>query len=340
MLVSIPFDLRPASILKFSIDINRLGAARSYEFDFGRTRWFPPFSMLLLSIILRRFRVERSECECRARNYENHKYAAYIGFFQSFGANHGNLPGDAPGNSNYVPIQQLSVGEILREASQGLLEVGDVVEAKARQLSSVLTQTDSGALFETLSYAIREIVRNAVEHSGSNDVFLCAQHWPRKNEVEVGIADSGIGVRKGLAKNPTYRGLQNRQAIEAALSPGVSGNPRAGTGMDAWQNSGYGLYMTNRICRSGGSFLICSGDAGIEMNAAEKTELNCNMPGTAVRLLINTERLLDLKERLRRFRDEGRRAAQDIKGANRSSASTASQMLSVDFDVEHNIDDK
>lgn len=162
--------------------------------------------------------------------------------------------------------------------------------------------------------------------------FLCAQHWPSRHEVEVGIADNGIGIKRGLANNPPYRDLENREALQTALMPGVSGNPLAGRGQTIWQNSGYGLYMTNRICRNGGKFMICSGDTAISLEPSTKIEIPCKLTGTAVRMLLDTARLPVLQEQLRRFRDEGHRAAQTIRGANRSFASTASQMLTIDFD--------
>ena len=95
-----------------------------YEFDFGRSRWFPPFSMLLLAIILKRFSDSRPDCRCRARNHEAHTYAAHLGFFRSFGLQHGNPPGAATGSDNYVPIKRLDVEEIRREAIARWVEVG------------------------------------------------------------------------------------------------------------------------------------------------------------------------------------------------------------------------
>lgn len=334
MIVDIPADLNPSSILSFSQDLDDLPEAESFEFDFGPSRWFPPFSMLLLPVVLKRFRDSRPLIPCRARYHEHHTYAAYFGFFQSFGLRHGKEPGEARGGESYVPITRLGVANIKEEAATAWVETGEIIEARARELSGVLTQTDNGPLFDTLSYALREIIRNIVEHSEAQDVLLCAQHWPTRHEVEVGIADAGIGIQQGLARNPMFRGLANRDALQTALMPGVSGNPRAGVGQDVWQNSGYGLYMTNRICRNGGRFMIRSGDSAISLSQTEKTDLSCNFPGTAVRLLLNTARLPALREQLQRFRDEGHQAAQTIRGANRSFSSTASQMLSIDFDLD------
>ena len=219
------------------------------------------------------------------------------------------------------------------------MEVGDVIEARSRELAGVLTQTDHGPLFDTLSYSIREIIRNTVEHSEAEAVLLCAQHWPTRHQVEVGIADAGVGIQRGLANNPSYRDLSNRSAVQTALMPGLSGTPRAGIGHDIWQNSGYGLYMTSRIVLNGGNFIISSRDSAISLGE-NKIDLPCNFPGTAVRLLLNTARLPELRDQLSRFRDEGHEAAQSIRGANRSIASTASQMLTIDFDMGRALDDE
>ena len=331
MKVTIPSSLAPISILEFSRQIENLPPSECYEFDFGNRRFFPPFSMLLLSVVLKRFRDQHAESICRAQNHDKHPYAAHFGFFSSFGLQHGNAPGEARGSSTYVPITRLDVSEIKQEADNQWIEVGEVVEAHAQRLASVLVQNQLDSLHETLAYSIREIMRNTVEHSESNELFICAQFWPSKHLVEVGIADSGIGIREGLSRNPSFSGLSNREAIHMALLPGVSGNPMAGIRQETWGNSGYGLYMTNRICRNGGSFLICSGDGALSLNADQKADYPCSFSGTAVRLSISTTSLPSLRDQLSRFRDEGKKAARDIKGANRTSASLASQMLSSDF---------
>ncbi|NKX44868.1 hypothetical protein [Roseicyclus persicicus] len=100
-------------------------------------------------------------------------------------------------------------------------------------------------MFDTLSYSIREIVRNTAEHSEAPELLICAQYWPSRKEVEVGFADAGIGIMSSLRRNPDFAELDERQAIQAALMPGVSGNPFAGMGTDIWQNSGYcGLLLS------------------------------------------------------------------------------------------------
>lgn len=277
---------------------------------------------------------EQARCPQAGREHENHSYAAHFGFFRSFGLQHGNAPEEAPGSSRYVPISELDVNEIHQEAFDSFQEVGDVIEDKAAELAGILTRHQEGELLDTLTYSIREIMRNVVEHSGSEKIHFCAQYWPQRHEVEVGIVDDGIGVHEALIGNPTFEGLTETEALQMALMPGISGNPLAGRGNDQWNNSGYGLYMTSHICRNGGGFLLCSGGGGIELDQDGKRNFETDFRGTAIRLFIDTANLNALRERLLQFAEQGREAAAQIAGANINVASTASQMLTRDFRQE------
>jgi len=331
VVVRLPQRLTPASVCRFGCELHALPEAEGYEFDFGPQRWFPPFSMALLAMHLRRFRERHPHSECYAVNFDNHGYAAHMGFFKAFGLDHGNAPGEAVGSSTYVPLQSIKRSEISEMAEHDYVEFNVLVENRASLLSSILTRGNFGVLHDTLTYSIREILRNVFEHSGADEVMVCAQHWPTRNEVEVGIVDAGRGIRAGLAQNPSFAFETDRESLHAALMPGVSGNIWAGKGQDPWMNTGYGLYMTNRICRAGGCFFICSGDAGIWLERGRKLDVSCNLQGTAVRLFLDTSQLSDLKDRLAGFHSDGKRAAKEIKGANTSYASAASQMLTRDF---------
>lgn len=331
MHVDLPNSLDPIDLARFAVELEKLPDGEDYMFDFGVMRRFPPFSMLLLSSMLKNFKKTRPSGQRRSMNHENHGYAAHFGFFQSFGLKHGNVPGQALGSSKYIPITELSVAEVCQEAFDRYLEVGDVVEERATELAKILTQNDTDDLHDTLTYSIREIMRNVIEHSKSDSIYICAQHWPQRHEVEVGIVDNGIGVHAALTSNPSHDCLDEKEALEFALMPGISGNPMAGKGRSQWDNSGYGLYMTNRICRNGGHFLICSGGHGIKLSLAGKENFETAFHGTAIRLFIDTRNLSNLRGQLAQFAAEGRAAAKELAGANDSRASTASQMLRRDF---------
>lgn len=330
-IITIPYNLDPITISRFALELHSLPKTEEYTVDFGPKRYFPPFSMLMLSSVLRQFKSERIGAKAFVANYEPHSYASYMGFFQSFGLPHGKLPGEAPGTQNCIPITDIDAEDIRQRALKYGMQPGQLVEDQAIKLAQMLTKQTTGELTDTLSYSIREIMRNVVEHSQSEKIHICAQYWPTKNEVEVGIADDGIGVHAALTANPAHHGTAEKEAIELALMPGISGNPNAGEGDDEWNNSGYGLYQTSRICRNGGCFLILSGDHGLQLDHNGKKNLETKFKGTAIRLFLNTENLGGLTEKLRKFAKEGEDAAQALKGANVSRASTASKMLRKDF---------
>lgn len=71
------------------------------------------------------------------------------------------------------------------------------------------------------------------------------------------------------------------------------------------QNSEYGLYITNRIFRKGSCFVILNNNASLLFVKYEKTNVECQYKGTALRLRINTRNLISYSEMLATFRKVG-----------------------------------
>ncbi len=290
--------------------------------------------MTLLASEIRRFRASRPTTRFRSVNHQDNTYAAHMGFFQAFGLDHGNRPGEAPGNANYLPLTQLNVDGIRGQAADAYEHVGEALDRESGRLARVLTREDEGALVDTLTYSMREILRNVVEHSGSEQLTYCAQYWPTRHRVEISVLDSGMGIRQSLSANPHLTIESDRSAIQLALMPSISGKMFRGVrrrSNDHWQNSGYGLYMTSRLCRNGGDFFIASGTAGILLEHGRKIDFRCDLPGTALRLVLDTQRIGNLHERLEQFRTEGYAIAQRSTGPDALSPSSASTMLARDF---------
>ncbi|ENY76475.1 hypothetical protein C206_17107 [Pseudomonas putida TRO1] len=316
---------------------NRLWEAQpdtKYEFDFRRMGMVEPFTMAYVANEMKRFRRSKEDVPFTALNFQQHTYPAHMGFFKAFGLNHGNAPGQASGSSTYIPLTLLNVADIEQEAARRAVNPGDVIEEKASQIAQLLVRQSDGNLVDTLTFSIREIMRNVVEHSGSDFIEYCGQYWPSRNMVEVAILDVGNGVRYGLRDNPDLNISCDRDALHLALLPGISGKMYRGVRRrpnDAWQNSGFGLYMTSRICRAGGSFFIASNGAGILLDSAGKQDRVTSYQGTALRLRINTQSLPDYDSMLARFRKEGFDAAKRFSGDQAIEPSLASTMLARDF---------
>lgn len=293
-----------------------------------------PFTMAFVSTEIKRFFEENPEIEVNFVNYDRNTYAAHMGFFRAAGLDYGNAPGEARGGANYIPLTIFKVDDIKHKASNTYEHVGDIVETESSRLSEMLIRENKGELFDTLTFSLREIMRNSVEHAETEIIEICAQYWPTKHKVEIAVLDSGVGVKSSLSLNPYLKINDDRDAVHLALMPGISGKMYKGVkkrANDAWQNSGFGLYMTNRIARNGGSFLLCSGGYGLLLNENGKKDIKINHKGTALRMVIDTSRIGSLSNSLSQYRKEGYRIAQEHAGSDAIEPSQASTMLFRDF---------
>ena len=116
--------------------------------------------------------------------------------------------------------------------------------------------TDARAL-NAIDIVLNEIIGNCYFHA--TDVpgirgLACAQSWPKGNLAQVAIADTGMGIRATLARNPANaaRLAVPGSAIELATEYGVTGNPVG--------HSGYGLTLARQLLEiHKGNLVVISG---------------------------------------------------------------------------------
>lgn len=106
---------------------------------------------------------------------------------------------------------------------------------------------------ETLGYIVSELVRNVIEHAEARDgALLCAQYYKKSNAIRIGIADTGLGIRKTI--NRSHRADTDLEAIRLALMPGITGaTPREG---GTEQNAGAGLFFIKSIASVNRDFFV------------------------------------------------------------------------------------
>lgn len=335
--ILVPSHLDLVSALGFSVALAGLDYAERFQFDFRQMSRIEPFPMLLISseIVSLRKRFADSTVECV--NHEGMQYAAHMGFFRAFQMNFGKAPGEARGSARYIPLTLFSCDDLIKEAARKGVEVGDEVEEESRRMASMLCGAANAAVQDTLAYSVRELMRNVVEHSRAKQFGICAQHWPSEGKVEVAILDRGIGLKESLAPNPHLDASDDKKAINYALMPAVSGKAFKGTRVKQrgpWANSGFGLYMTNRICRNGGTFFIATGNTGTLLTkGGGKRYFPCKLRGTAIRMVMRTSQIEGLRESLEKYRKEGYEIQKRYKEIVKIDPSSASLMLSDDFDL-------
>lgn len=287
-------------------DIRSIDPDADVEFDFRDVRFTPPSWLAAVGGALRQLKFDRPKVKRKAINFRHLHYAAYVGFFEYFGLRFGQRPDAAPGSDTYVPLSVRQVCDVRRSAAELSVPVGEFIHSEAERLATILTRQVTGNLQDVLAYSIREIARNSVEHSCATEYTFAAQYWPSKNAVEVVLSDQGRGLADSLRDNPRLQLENDKEALSLAVLPGISSKAwRERRHYDEWANSGYGLFMTERLCRLGGSFELMSGDCLLQVNHGASRFSSTHWPGTLVVLRLDTRQLGSLTDHLRSFRSEG-----------------------------------
>lgn len=332
--ITFPQTLGVHEALELSQQLAGLPQAKTYAFNFGGWKFGEPFGLLVAADVIDRFRSGHPRSQFRALGYEHCGYAGHMGFFRRFGMKFGKAPGEASGSDSYLPIDFVDCAELRQKAADAYTELGEFIDSWSMRVAALLLQSGSGTLFDTVQYALREVVRNVVEHSESESFGYCGQYWPRSNRVQIALIDRGVGLKATLGSNPRLVIDSDRDAVQMALMPGVSRKgvlPKSRAAYDPWANSGFGLYMTSRLCGEGGRFVLLSGTAAVELGNSVKHLHNGSLPGTALQMELDLDKAASLSTRLATFRDEGTDAARTFFKCDQIAASLASTMLSRNF---------
>lgn len=331
--IALPGSTALDSVLPFAIELDRYVQHDRLIIDLPRDVFFSPFVMLLLGSKLSYLRKNYPNLTIIYSGWENHTYASHMGFFDMCGFQHGKSVGQAWGSENYIPITKLTRADLFERDFDKYEEIQDLIQRSADRVSEVLARSadHSTVLFDVLSYSVREIFRNVFEHGETDELFFCAQYWPKSQKVEFSVSDYGVGVRRALSRNPNFVFRSDKEALEYSLLPSVSGKTHLPRVSANWFNSDYGLYMTNRMARNGGSFVIASGDSAICLTPKTKTNFKTSFKGTILRVSLKVSEIGDVRQRLEEFRTEGKLIAEKIKGSGNRPPSAMSMLLRRDY---------
>jgi hypothetical protein len=322
------------SILGFARELDYFTMHDHLTLDFGEdARFFSPFLMLFLGAKLKSLRTRNPDLRIHVKNHHRNDYPGHMGFFHMFDVDVGRDIGEAWGSENYIPLTSVQRSSLYETPADKYTELPDLIQRHADMIARVITRDnpDQRRMFDVLSFSIREVMRNVFEHSKADCLYYCAQYWPKSNKVEFALADFGIGIRRGLGENPNFRFPSDKQAIEYSLLPSVSGKTHLPRQSDVWFNSGYGLYMTNRLARNGGNFVLASGSTAVHLSRATKNNYHTSFPGTALRFNLSVDEIGDVQDRLKQFRKEGHELARTIVGSGNRPPSAMSLLLRRDF---------
>lgn len=128
---------------------------------------------------------------------------------------------------------------------------------------------------EAVQYIFSELIRNVLEHASSPiGAIVCAQYFKKSNKISIGIADSGMGLRKSLQES--HRVANDTKAINLALQPGITGTTAKIGGTT--DNAGMGLFFIKTIAALNGNFFnVISGGTMYKLKKRGKKPMKMNI---------------------------------------------------------------
>lgn len=334
--VHLPAELRSLRAVHGALERLDLRTVRAVELDTTRCGFSEPFPLLYLGHRIRQLRRQCPDIPWRLRLPSRESraflgYASHIGFFDFCGFEHGKKVGEARGSSRHFPLVCWSIPEFRRDA--GVTPLGAVVDDRAAELAEILLQSSSGPVFDIVQFSIRELARNAVEHSRGTFACLLAQYWPKSSCAEFAVFDDGVGIAENIYSNEYVDVSNNVAAIKVALLPGITGVPMSVRSQqpDRWNNSGFGLYMVSRLAARYGAFGVVSSGDYVRLTNTMQYHRAYPCSGTGVSLRFNLSTIEDPKRHIERLIHEGEVMRSSIMNDFPIAASAASKMLRSQF---------
>lgn len=152
------------------------------------------------------------------------------------------------------------------------------------------TVYEAGVL-DGIGWSLNEIADNVLNHAGGSAGWLQVNTHPRKGEVDIAVVDCGLGIPRTL--KPTHPSLRDdREAVMHAVQKGITRDKAVG--------QGNGLAGTLAIVKALDGFLsIHSGECRLMLKDGHvSVEKEVSFPGTAIDLVIPTDKPIDVAEAL------------------------------------------
>lgn len=207
----------------------------------------------------------------------NTHYLARMDFFQHLGIEYEEPFRRHSEQGRFLPLR-LVTNEI------------DVFHTTNAICDLVLHQFEGAQAFlPALEWAVNEIIDNIHTHAETTiPGVVCAQYYPQKDRLDIGIYDMGRGIKASLSESFTLH--DHQEAISKALERGVTRNPKFG--------AGNGLAGSLAIAKQNqAEFHLWSGDKNFLLDRSQ-TESFTDIPfiwGTGILFRLNTRIPVDLR---------------------------------------------
>ena len=200
-------------------------------------KWISVHPMVLSMIAALGLRLNSQNIVCEKLEASSKHYLERMGLFKFLGIKSGIKIKEHEAAGRFVPLTQIKSSD---ELSNFIADITPLLH---------LEPNDA----EPLKYVVSELVRNVLEHSCSeHGAIVSAQYHNKSNKIRIGIADTGIGIKKSME---LYHKPKNEiEAIRLALTPGITGTTTREGGTEF--NAGAGLFFTKSIAKVNKDFFV------------------------------------------------------------------------------------
>jgi len=181
--------------------------------------------------------LEPSHISCEKLEARSKHYLERMGLFRILGIESDITITEKESAGRFIPLEIINDSEGLTKFITEMIPLLHLKPEQARPIE----------------YIISELIRNVLEHSRSETgAIVCAQYYKKSNRISIGIADTGIGIKKSI--NQSHVATTHLDAIKLALTPGITGTTHKEGGTEF--NAGAGLFFIKSIAKVNRDFFI------------------------------------------------------------------------------------
>lgn len=208
-------------------------------------KWIAVHPLVISMVAALGMSVKPENIRCARFEARSRHYLMRMGLFKALNvAPDMSIVEHAP-EGRFIPLTQIRTSD---ELSRFIAEMTPMLHLQANPEQA-----------RTLGYIVSELVRNVLEHSGSErGAVLCAQYYKKSNSVRIGIADTGVGIRETI--NRSHPAAADLDALRLALMPGITGTTSREGGTA--QNAGAGLFFIKSIASVNRDFFVLYSGSG------------------------------------------------------------------------------
>lgn len=207
-------------------------------------KWIFVHPVALAMIAALALRVDKKNISCEKIVARSGHYLERMGLFKFLQKKSGMSINEHEASGRFIPLTQIKTSS---ELTRFLTDMVPLLHLPPQHA-------------ESIQYIVSELVRNVLEHaSAPNGAIVCAQYHAKSNKIRLGIVDTGVGIKKTI--NYSYSAKDDIDAIELALTPGITGTTRREGGTEF--NAGAGLFFIKSIAYVNQNFFAIYSGAGM-----------------------------------------------------------------------------